>query len=99
MQLDWIGAQFVQAIGSYHQATPGAAKDYPKTMQDLLEDRRYATIRRHLREVYVNPFTGQKTWEPVFTSDGKLLGVRAAVPDGDRSEIRDFVFRPVAGVP
>lgn len=97
VQFEWIGAQFVQAIGSYYQATPGAAKVYPKTIQDLLEDQRYATVRRHLREVYVDPFTGQKNWGLVVTPDGRLLGIRSAIPDDDQNAIREFVYRPGVG--
>lgn len=42
-ELKWIGAQFTQTIGSYYHSTPGAAKAYPQSLQELLEDRRNPT--------------------------------------------------------
>jgi len=95
-ELDWIGAQFTQAIGSYYQATPGTAKVYPSSLQDLLDDRRYVTTRRHLRIVYANPFTGQADWQPVLAADGKLRGVRVVLPQDDGGTAKEFVYRPEA---
>ena len=94
VELDWIGGQFTRAIGSYYQSTPGAAKVYPLTLQDLLEDRRYVTPRRHLRTVYANPFTGKPDWELVVAGDGRVRGVRVAVPGGDVNAMREFVYLP-----
>lgn len=68
-ELDWIGAQFTGAIGSYYQSTPGQVKVYPARLEDLVEDRRYVTMRRHLRRVYTNPFSGQADWR-----DGRCSG-------------------------
>jgi prepilin-type N-terminal cleavage/methylation domain-containing protein len=93
-ELEWIGGQFTQAIGSYYQATPGATKIYPKTLEDLLEDKRYPTVRRHLRTVYANPFSGKPDWEVVRAADGGIRGVRA-VPRWDRGELRDFIYIPL----
>jgi type II secretory pathway pseudopilin PulG len=76
-QLDWVGQQYVQAIGSYYEATPGVVvKTYPKTIDELLIDSRYATPRRHLRAIYVNPFTGQNDWILLKTTDGGIRGIR-----------------------
>ena len=94
VELEWIGVQFTQAIGSYYQATPGAAKSYPATLQDLLEDHRYVTTRRHLREIYVNPFTGKPDWELVLGSDGRVHGVRTVVPGETGSVTRTSVYLP-----
>jgi len=96
VELEWIGAQFTQAIGSYYQSTPGAAKVYPLTLQDLLEDRRYVTVRRHLRTVYANPFTGKPDWEQVLAADGRIRGVRVALPVEGISSVREFVYQPGA---
>ncbi len=74
--LEWAGAQFVNAIGSYYESTPGATKTYPATLEELLEDRRYLTARRHLRAIYVNPFTNSIDWIPVKGADGRLRGVQ-----------------------
>ena len=93
-ELDWIGAQFVRAIGSYYQATPGAIKAYPASLQDLTEDRRSATVRRHLREVYLDPFTGRRDWQPVLAPDGHIQGVRMASSLGRQVVRREFVYLP-----
>jgi type II secretory pathway pseudopilin PulG len=96
-QLEWIGSQFTQAIGSYYEASPGAAKSYPPSLQELLEDRRYVTMRRHLRTVYVNPFTGHADWELVKTSDGKVRGVRTVCPAHSDCRVVEFVYQPGSG--
>lgn len=75
-QLYWAGQQFAQAIGSYYESSPGGAMAYPKTLENLLEDRRYPFVRRHLRRVYMNPFTGAADWELVKAPDGGIQGVR-----------------------
>lgn len=93
-QLDWIGAQFTQAIGSYYQSGPGGAHVYPATLQDLLEDRRFVTTRRHLRSVYANPFTGKPDWELLPAADGRARGVRAVVPEEGTTQIREYSYRP-----
>jgi type II secretory pathway pseudopilin PulG len=94
VELEWIGDQFTQAIGSYYQSTPGTAKAYPPTLQDLIEDRRYATVRRHLRVVYANPFTGRQDWELVIAADGRIRGVRVAVPSAEANLAREFIYQP-----
>lgn len=94
VELDWVGVQFTQAIGSYYYATPASVKAYPQGLQDLIEDRRYGTIRRHLREVYRNPFTGAPDWELVPSPSGGIRGVRARVPSDSGSTVEEFLFEP-----
>lgn len=77
VELLFIGEQFRRAIRLYYrnstdQNTPGAA--YPRTLQDLLEDRRRGDVKRHLRQLYADPMTGKPDWV--------LLTTRA--PDGER---------------
>jgi type II secretory pathway pseudopilin PulG len=80
-QLEWVGQQYVQAIGSYYENSPGRAKAYPKALDDLLEDRRFVFARRHLRQLYVNPFSGAADWELVLAPGGGIRGVRIAVQE------------------
>ena len=94
-QLDWIGAQFTQAIGSYYAASPGSVKVYPQSLEELLEDKRYLTVRRHLRAVYPNPFTGKPDWELIVGSGGRVRGVRARISTDSGVEVREFVHAPV----
>jgi len=97
VELEWIGGQFTRAIGSYYQSTPGAAKVYPQSLQELIEDRRYVTMRRHLRTVYFNPFTGKPDWELVLAADGRIRGVRVVVPGQHKNTMREFLYKPGAG--
>jgi len=80
-QLDWVGQQFVQAIGSYYESTPGRVKSFPSSLQDLLQDNRSITVRRHLRALYVNPMTGTAEWKLVTTPNGGIRGVSPSSPN------------------
>jgi type II secretory pathway pseudopilin PulG len=93
-ELEWIGAQYTQAIGSYYEASPGSVKVYPPNLEELLEDHRYLTIRRHLRTAYLNPFTGKADWERVVSPDGRVRGLHARVLTDEGSEVREFVYLP-----
>lgn len=55
-ELLFVGRQYAQAIAAYYAATPGDNKQWPKRLEDLLEDRRNPDIRRHLRRLYHDPF-------------------------------------------
>lgn len=94
VQLDWVGGEFTRAIGSYYQATPGAAKVYPKNLQELVQDQRYVTVRRHLRTIYINPFTGKADWALVLAGDGRIRGVRAVVPGDGVDAVKEFIYAP-----
>ena len=71
----FAGHQFRQAIAAYYERSPGGAKRYPQKLEDLLEDRRYATPQRYLRKVYRDPLTGGKEWGLVQAPSGGIMGV------------------------
>lgn len=97
IELEWAGAQYVAAIGRYHYASPTGARKYPNDLQELIEDKRYVTVRRHLRSLYPNPLTGARDWELIKASDGLVRGVRASSPsDGGGAKV--FVFKPTDAV-
>lgn len=73
-ELLFIGHQFRQAIRSYVQSGPKAGQ-YPSTLEDLLQDSRYSTVRRHLRRIFVDPITGQANWGLVNAPEGGIRGV------------------------
>jgi len=52
-----IGTEFREAMISYRNATPGGIKQYPKKLEELLLDKRLPTDKRHLRKLYLDPFT------------------------------------------
>jgi type II secretory pathway pseudopilin PulG len=95
-QLEWVGQQFAHAIGSYYEGSPQGIKVYPREMTDLLEDRRFGFRRRHLRQVYVDPFGSSTPWDVVIAQDGGIRGVRSRVPDqsGSGFVVREFVYVP-----
>ena len=61
-ELEFRGQEIANAIRSYYRASPTALQQYPRSFQDLLEDKRGPSLRRHLRRLYVDPFTGQPDW-------------------------------------
>ena len=73
-ELLFIGRQYADAIAAYYAATPGEAKQWPRTLEDLLEDRRGPQLKRHLRRLYRDPFTNRQTWG-LIESGGFILGV------------------------
>lgn len=58
-ELLFIGEEFRLAIKSY-QST--GTKQYPKTLEELLEDKRTPNVTRHLRKMYIDPITNTTEW-------------------------------------
>jgi len=73
-ELLYIGEIYREAIKSYHDKSPGVVPQYPESLDDLLEDKRMSTLRRHLRKQLRDPITGDKKWGEVRI-DGKIVGV------------------------
>jgi type II secretory pathway pseudopilin PulG len=72
----FIGAEFRQAIASFRERTPaGQAPRFPQRLEELVDDRRWPAMRRHLRQVYVDPMTGSRDWGLVTAPGGGILGV------------------------
>lgn len=71
----FTGNQFRSAIASYYERSPGGAKRYPETLQDLLLDKRYATVQRHLRRIFPDPATSRAEWGLVKAPEGGIMGV------------------------
>jgi type II secretory pathway pseudopilin PulG len=76
-ELVWIGEQFRQAIGLYYQRSPGAVKRYPEKLEDLLEDKRYLSMQRYLRKIYIDPITRKSEWGLVAAPGGGIMGVHS----------------------
>jgi len=74
-ELLFVGEQFRQAIRSYYLQTPGGVKRYPLRLEDLIKDPRFAGMRRHLRQIYIDPMAGTKEWGLIKASDGGIMGV------------------------
>jgi type II secretory pathway pseudopilin PulG len=77
-ELLFRGDQILRAIDSYYKQTPGnRTPEYPRSMQDLLKDPRYPSIRRHLRRPFTNPMSGDGNWEYILDKRGGIKGVFA----------------------
>jgi len=75
-ELLFIGEQFRQAIALYYWRTPGGAHQYPKSLEALLEDKRWPVTQRYLRKVYRDPVTGTTDWGVVEAPGGAgIMGV------------------------
>lgn len=72
-----IGSEFRQAIASYYNAAE--PRTYPRTLEDLVEDRRGQTIHHHLRRIYADPFTARPDWG-LLMRDGGIAGVYSRGP-------------------
>ena len=109
-ELKFVGEEFRRAIALYYYRSPGINPQYPRSLQDLVDDPRYPGVQRYLRKIYRDPLTGQKEWGLVRASDGGIAGVHsqsklrpfnsrlAASKDGESyasyQEMK-FVFQPV----
>ncbi len=63
LELLFIGEEFREAIMSYFNgAQGGGAKEYPDSLEQLLEDKRGASPIRHLRRIYLDPMTNTDDW-------------------------------------
>ncbi len=83
-ELEFRGGEIARAIASYALATPSPPVRYPRTWDDLLEDRRGPRPRHHLRRLYPDPFTGRADWElmPEPGQPGAFSGLRSRSEQG-----------------
>lgn len=70
-----VGEAYLRAIESYYLSSPGSAKVYPRKLDDLLQDDRFVTTRRHLRQLYLDPITNTSDWGIVQSPQGGIAGV------------------------
>lgn len=73
-ELLFIGEQYAMAIASYYENTPSGLKQYPASLEDLLQDNRFPVVRRHLRKLYSDPITGGEEWG-LIKEQGRITGV------------------------
>jgi len=74
-ELLFVGNEFRNAIALYYNKSPGAAKQYPKTLEELLKDPRKLTTERYLRKIYRDPLTNKTEWGLVTGPDGRIEGI------------------------
>ncbi len=72
-ELLFIGQQFSNAIESYAKSSNGATQ-YPVNLNQLLNDKRLPTTKKHLRKIYLDPMTNTINWGLV-KEQGRIIGV------------------------
>ncbi|CAN5905071.1 hypothetical protein BH11PSE12_BH11PSE12_32750 [soil metagenome] len=80
-ELLFVGAQFRTAILLYYEKSAGRGKQYPKTLDDLLQDNRSPVMQRHLRKIYIDPMTRKNAWGLVPGPNGGIMGVYSLSED------------------
>jgi type II secretory pathway pseudopilin PulG len=65
------GNEIRRAIGLYYRE----GNSFPKTLEDLVLDRRQPTVKRYLRRVYDDPLTGSSEWGVVEGPGETIMGV------------------------
>jgi hypothetical protein len=76
-ELMFIGEQFRLAIGSYYESSPGVPKRYPPSLEKLLLDDRFPTVKRHLRKIFLDPMTGTRGWGLIMQPGIGITGVHS----------------------
>lgn len=77
VELVFVGHQFRTAIARYY-AADSVGFQYPKELQDLVEDDRSVNPRHFLRKIFPDPITGKNDWEVIRTNDGGIIGVASS---------------------
>lgn len=72
-----IGLEFRNALQSYSEATPNGLPNTPASLAELLRDPRYPGIKRHLRRLYYDPFTGKAEWGLIRDPDLRIVGIHS----------------------
>lgn len=65
-----IGSEFRNALESYANASAPGRPRSPASLQELLIDSRSASLRRHLRRIYIDPISGDDHWGVVSAIPG-----------------------------
>ena len=79
-ELLFIGEQYRMAIGSYYEKSPGALKQFPEKLEDLIQDKRFPNPTHHLRRLYRDPMTPDGKWE-LIRQEGRIMGVTSRSQD------------------
>lgn len=62
-EIAWVKQTYRDAFLSFYYAVPEGSRRPPRSVDELLLDTRFATVRRHLRSDYVRPDTKQFDWD------------------------------------
>jgi type II secretory pathway pseudopilin PulG len=73
-----VGTAFARAIEHYYRMQPVGARQLPHSVDDLLLDRRFPVVVRHLREAYTDPMLPGQPISLVLGPAGDLRGVSSS---------------------
>jgi type II secretory pathway pseudopilin PulG len=71
-----VGEAYRLAIGRYYESTPQPVKQYPATLMELVEDKRFPVLKRHIRKLYSDPFFS-KQGMALVVQNGRVIGVHS----------------------
>jgi type II secretory pathway pseudopilin PulG len=81
-ELLFVGNQIRQAITRFYLQSPPAARRFPMTLEELLEDLRLPDKpQRLLRQLYADPMGRGTPWGEVRLPNGQLVGVYSQSQD------------------
>ena len=69
---------FEAALNSYAAATPSGRPCQPMGLEELLEDSRSGKVKRHLRSLYLEPFTNQLDWVVERSPSGGIQSIKSS---------------------
>lgn len=78
IEMAFRAGQIADAIAHYRAQSPEGAPTLPKSLSELLDDRRSGASRRHLRRLYTDPFTGAADWVLLTDEQGGIVGLHSA---------------------
>lgn len=82
-ELLFVGDQFRQAVMSYYNDDAGP-KQYPESLEQLLEDKRPLVTKRHLRKIFIDPMTNSTDWGLVAEPEPEQEGSSVSISTGKK---------------
>ncbi len=70
-----VGRLYALALAEYQATSPGALKDYPSALDELVDDHRFVGVRRHLRRLYPDPLAPDRAWGLLRDGHDRIIGV------------------------
>lgn len=93
-ELIWVAEQYVRALDSYYEGSPGiVVRTFPLEVQELLEDRRLAVLRRHLRSDLPQDHASSRRLQVVRDVRSRIVGVRIQAVSVEPKEAGQFLSK------
>ncbi len=86
-ELLFVGDQFRQAVMSYYEDASVGPKEYPESLEQLLEDKRSPVTKRHLRKIFIDPMTNTTDWGLVEEPEPEQEGSSVSISSGKKKGI------------